>query len=188
MGYSQQDLAELAAQAEKAAQAPPIGGKPKFTLKFKVGGSTPAPATSPPARGGGSARGGSGRGGGRGRGGGKAKRRLSGDDDTDDDDDEYEDYAAPRAKKTTSRVRSDGRRDAILQEITEDFARNPAYGAFAAPVTKKIVPDYANFVRRKMDLGSIVKNCRKSGGYASAELWMADVRQVEINARWGGAR
>jgi|AntAceMinimDraft_11_1070367.scaffolds.fasta_scaffold15714_2 hypothetical protein len=34
-----------------------------------------------------------------------------------------------------------------------------------------------------MDLGYIITNCSKVGGYASTAVWMADVRQIETNAR-----
>ena len=34
-----------------------------------------------------------------------------------------------------------------------------------------------------MDLGTIGKNLKRAGGYASADAWMADVRQIETNAK-----
>ena len=74
-------------------------------------------------------------------------------------------------------------RDQILLDITEALAKDPNFASFIAPVTKKMLPDYGNFVSRKMDLGTVAKTLRAPGGYLGAEAWMADVRQILTNAR-----
>ena len=97
-----------------------------------------------------------------------------------DDEDDYTDYGGPR--KTTTRFRG-SRRDEILQEIIESLQRDRNCDAFNVPVTKKIVPDYREFVDRPMDLSTIMKNLRRAGGYDTAESWMQDVRQILTNAK-----
>ena len=74
-------------------------------------------------------------------------------------------------------------RDQILLDITEALAKDPNFASFIAPVTKKMLPDYGNFVSRKMDLGTVAKTLRAPGGYPGAEAWMGDVRQILTNAR-----
>ena len=96
------------------------------------------------------------------------------------DEDDYTDYGGPR--KTTTRFRGN-RRDEILTEIVEGVMRNPAFVAFNGPVTKKMVPDYREFVDRPMDLSTIAKNLRRAGGYHTADAWMQDVRQILANAK-----
>ena len=86
-------------------------------------------------------------------------------------------------KPTTSRFRTTSSRDDVLCQITEGLASAPAYAAFAAPVTKKALPDYHKFVPRKMDLGLIARNAKRAGGYESVDAWMRDVRQILENAR-----
>ena len=108
----------------------------------------------------------------------KAKGKVKGR--RGDDEDDYTDYGGPR--KTTTRFRG-SRRDEILQEIIESLQRDRNCDAFNAPVTKKIVPDYREFVDRPMDLSTIMKNLRRAGGYDTAESWMQDVRQILTNAK-----
>ena len=90
---------------------------------------------------------------------------------------------APVQKPTTSRFRATSSRDDILCQIAEDLASTPAYAAFAAPVTKKALPDYHKFVSRKMDLSHIARAAKRAGGYESVDAWMRDVRQILENAR-----
>ena len=90
---------------------------------------------------------------------------------------------APVQKPTTSRFRATSSRDDILCQIAEGLASTPAYAAFAAPVTKKALPDYHKFVSRKMDLGHIARAAKRAGGYESVDAWMRDVRQILENAR-----
>ena len=153
-GVSSADLAEMARRAEEQEAERPAK-KLKFALTLK----------KPEAGGAGPSRFGPGR---------KAAR--------DDDDDDADDYGPSSMRKTTSRFRSNDR-DAILGEIIDAVSRDPNFNAFTVPVTKKALPDYHVFVSRKMDLGTIGKNLRRAGGYASADAWMADVRQIETNAR-----
>jgi transcription initiation factor TFIID subunit 1 len=86
-------------------------------------------------------------------------------------------------KPTTSRFRATSSRDDVLCQIAEGLASVPAYAAFAAPVTKKALPDYHKFVSRKMDLGTIARAAKRAGGYESVDAWMRDVRQILTNAR-----
>ena len=90
---------------------------------------------------------------------------------------------ARATKPTTSRFRATSSRDDVLCQIAEGLASAPAYAAFAAPVTKKALPDYHKFVSRKMDLGHIARAAKRAGGYESVDAWMRDVRQILENAR-----
>ena len=153
-GVSSADLAEMARRAEEQeAERPAKKLKFALTLKKPEAGGA-GPSRFKPGR--------------------KASR--------DDDDDDAEDYGPSSMRKTTSRFRSNDR-DAILGEIIDAVSRDPNFNAFTVPVTKKALPDYHVFVSRKMDLGTIGKNLKRAGGYASADAWMADVRQIETNAK-----
>ena len=61
------------------------------------------------------------------------------------------------------------------------LAKDPNFASFIAPVTKKMLPDYGNFVSRKMDLGTVAKTAARRG--LPARRRMADVRQILTNAR-----
>lgn len=165
-GVSSADLEALAAKAERADAEMSLDetGSPKklkLSLSFKLGGSSGnlhAAASS---------------------GGGAGPSRFKKESGTDD----FGEYHQP-TKPTTSRFRAGPTsRDDLLVSITDRLARNPMYVAFSVPVTKKALPDYHKFVTHKMDLGTISRTAKKTSGYLSVDLWLADVTQIETNAR-----